>query len=234
MQRYPQLFLFFLLSPTCVLLPGVTHGQDIDWHQQSDPVRVVNIVDEPRHRTVHRDGQIRLLDVQINPGDTTLPHTHDAAILYTFISNGAGPLFGRVSSIVSYVEEQYTHRVSNEGPGLFRIIALTSYGEAMPENHEDRPDGLDIEPQLENPWFRSYRIELAVGESTVLQTHQNPSVVIQVSDGKVHVSRADGITAELAAMGDWTWRHPGSAYQISNAGEQTVSVVINEARRYSH
>lgn len=125
MQRY---LLVFLLSPIFVLLSGVTHSQDVDWHLQTDPVRVVNIIDEPRHRTVHMDGQIRLLDVQINPGDTTLPHTHDAAILYTFISNGAGPLFGRVSSIVSYVEEQYTHRVSNEGPGLSKRAWLQGHG----------------------------------------------------------------------------------------------------------
>jgi quercetin dioxygenase-like cupin family protein len=210
-----------------------SQAQDVDWHLQSEPLRVVNIVDEPRHRTVHRDGQVRLLDVQINPGDSTLPHTHDAAILYTFISNGAGPLYGRVSSIVSYVEEQYTHRVSNEGPGLFRIIALTNYGEAMPENHADRPEGLDTEPQLENPWFRSYRIELAPGQSSALQTHLNPSVVVQVTDGKVRVSREDGVITELTAMGDWAWRDRGSAYRISNVGELTISVVVNEARRRS-
>jgi quercetin dioxygenase-like cupin family protein len=214
--------------------PSNVRTPDPDWHLQSEALRVVNIVDEPRHRTVHVDGLIRLLDVQINPGDTTLPHTHDAAILYTFISNGAGPLYGRVSSITSYVEEQYTHRVSNEGPGLFRIIALANYGEALPESHADRPAGLVTQPQLENPWFRSYRIELEPGQSGALQTHHNPSVVVQVTEGLIHVSRPDGITSELTQMGDWAWREPGAVYQISNAGVQTVSVVVNEARRDSH
>ncbi len=190
--------------------------------------RIVNIVDEPRHRTVHLDGDIRVLDVQINPGDQTLPHTHDAAIMYTFISNGSGPLNGRVSSITDYVKESLTHQVENEGPGLFRIIALANYGPPVEKN--DLPQGL-ADPALENPWFRSYRIELAPGKSSAMFSHQNPVLIVQVNEGLAHISREDGITAELDAMGDWAWRNPASRYQIRNAGNTSVALVINEARR---
>lgn len=194
-------------------------------------LRVVNILEEPRHRIVHNDGDVWLLDVQINPGDTTLPHTHDSAIMYTFISNGEELLHGNVSSNTDYVEEEYTHRVSNDGPNLFRIIALANYGPPR-DGVMDEPDGLSAhEPTLENPWFRSYRIELGQGESTPLQTHQNPSVVVQVTEGMAHVSRNDGITRELDAMGDWAWRETESPYRVSNVGDGPVTVVINEARR---
>lgn len=193
--------------------------------------RIVQILQEPRHRTVHRDGDVYLLDVQINPGDRTLPHTHDAAILYTFISNGDGPLYGRVSGNTDYVEQNFTHAVSNAGPNLFRIIALTNYGTGLPGMSNDRPSGIDVEPQEENDWFRSYRLTLAPGETTSTQTHSNPSVVIQVGEGTVHVSREDGLTAELTAMGDWAWRNENSSYTITNRGRQPVDVVVNEARR---
>jgi len=193
--------------------------------------RVVPIIQEPRHRTMHLDGDIRVLDVQINPGDMTLFHTHDAAIMYTFISSGSGPSEGRISSNTDYVKESYTHQVANDGPGLFRIIALANYGPAMGSLSADRPDGLSGEPELENLWFRSYRITLAPGESSAPQTHHNPSVVVQVSEGLTHVTRADGITAELTANGGWAWREPHSAYQIKNMGTVPVELVINEARR---
>ena len=193
--------------------------------------RIVNLLQEPRHRTVHRDGDIYLLDVQINPGDTTLAHTHDAAIMLTFISNGDGPIGGRVSSNTDYVNQNSTHRVINAGPKLLRIIALTNYGPPMRGMAWDRPHGLTGEPQLENEWFRSYRIELAPGEETSEQHHLNPSVVVQVSDGLTHVTREDGITAELTEMGDWAWRNPESMFRIRNAGNIPVSVVVNEARR---
>ena len=83
--------------------------------------RIVNIRQEPRHRTVHQHGDIYLLDVQINPGDTTLAHTHDAAIMYTFVSNADGRRGGPVSSNTDYVDENVTRRVNNQGPHLFRI-----------------------------------------------------------------------------------------------------------------
>jgi quercetin dioxygenase-like cupin family protein len=193
--------------------------------------RIVNIRQEPRHRTVHRDGDVYLIDVQINPGDTTLAHTHDAAIMYTFISNGGGSQEGRVSSNTDYVSENFTHQVSNAGPNLFRIIELTNYGPPLAELTQDRPTGISVEPTLENEWFRSYRIELAPGATTTEQEHENPTVVVQVTDGKVHVSRPDGITAELDAQGDWAWRDPGNAFTIRNAGTTPVTVVVNEARR---
>lgn len=193
--------------------------------------RVVPILEEPRHRTVHVDGDIFLLDIQINPGDMTLPHTHDAAILYTFISNGEGPLNGRVSGNTDYIDENLTHEVKNEGPGLFRIIALTNYGAGVAASLQDQALGITAAPQEENPWFRSYRIRLEAGEETPIHEFINPNVIIQVTDGKVHVTRPDGIVRELSAVGNWAWRDPQSPYKIINRGLGAVELVINEARR---
>jgi quercetin dioxygenase-like cupin family protein len=196
-----------------------------------DPNRVVQILQEPRHRQVHRDGDIYVLDVQINPGDMTLQHTHDAAILYNFISTGTGPAGGRVSSNTDYATKNFTHQVSNEGPGLFRIIALTHYGPPLTDLKADRSTGMSGEPEIENPWFRAYVMTLPPGQSTQLQTHHNPSTVVQVTEGLVHVTRADGITSELTSMGSWAWRNARSAYQVRNVGTAPVKIVINEARR---
>lgn len=197
--------------------------------------RTVHILDEPRHRTVLDDGDIRVLDVQINPGDTTLAHTHDSPIMYTFISQGNGPTGGRVSSITDYRLEPFTHSVSNAGPNLFRIIAIAHFGEGEEGDAQltaNRPDGLAGDPTLENPWFRSYRIELEPGQETPVHRHRHDVLVVQVTDGSVvHVTREDGITAELTQMGDWAWRDMESSYRIRNAGSAPVTVVVNEARR---
>ncbi|MDT8428430.1 MAG: hypothetical protein RQ757_06660 [Pseudomonadales bacterium] len=230
--RYPScaaLLALAMLYPLASTAQESTAQQSKAQDEQYDLVRTVHIFDEPRHRTVHVDGDIRVLDVQINPGDTTLPHTHDAAIMYTFISNGDGPLYGRLSSVTEYASEPLTHRVNNAGPELFRIIALVNQGPPLADSN-DRP-AIAEEPALENPWFRSYRIELAPGQSTALRAHLNPGLIVQVAEGLVHVSREDGITAELNAMGDWAWRDAGSAFKVSNVGNTAVAVVINEARR---
>lgn len=227
-QRVTSIYVTALFTS---LLSGSLSGQQPpSGEAEFDRVRTVNILQEPRHRSVYTDGQLRLIDVQINPGDTTLPHTHDSAILYTFISNGQGPLNGRVSSTTSYVDEQFTHRVTNEGPALFRIIALANYGTPV-SVEAPAVAGLTEQAQLENAWFRSFRLELAAGESSSGFTHGYPVAIVQVSDGLLHITRADGITSELRAAGDWAWRDAGQAYQIHNKSDQPVSVVINEGKR---
>jgi quercetin dioxygenase-like cupin family protein len=119
--------------------------------------------------------------------------------------------------------------VTNSGTGLFRIIALLhdgTTGRAL----GGRPTGMTGEPQLENEWFRSYRIELAPGQSTNTLTHQNNVLIVQATPGRVEVSKPNGFGAELVGEGDWTWRNPGVAYTIKNAGTAPVSVVVNEGR----
>src|SRR5690606_39257409 len=112
-----------------------------------------------------------------------------------------------------------------------RIIALGNPGPAVPDTVQDQPQGMPSAPTVENPWFRSYRLELPPGSTSAPQTHINPSVVVQVTDGTVHVSRADGMTAELTEIGNWAWRVAGSSYQLHNPGNDPVTVVVNEARR---
>lgn len=193
--------------------------------------RVVHLLQEPRHRTVHQDGGIYVLDVQLNPGDQSLPHVHDSALLVTSISNGEGPTNGRVTANTDYATESLTHAISNAGPGLLRIIAMANLSPRSDPLTADPASGMQGEPTIENAWFRSYRIKLEPGAETSPLLLANPSVVVQVTEGKVHVTRGDGITAELDAMAKWTWRDANSTYQVRNVGGVPVELVINEARR---
>jgi quercetin dioxygenase-like cupin family protein len=232
MRQSPVRFSVIVCAPIVLWMLAAQaqpEGTPAEFIGQTEALRVVHILDEPRHRTVFRGDNIRLLDVQINPGDTTLPHTHDSPILYTFISNGQGPLNGRLSSITSYVDEPLTHRVNNPGPNLFRIIALANFGEPV-IGTADLPDGLDQTAELENPWFRAWRMTLEPGAESTLMRHHNPAFVVQVSEGELRVSRNDGVTKELLAAGDWAAIAVTQSYRLINSSAQAVTVVINEAR----
>ena len=192
--------------------------------------KVVHLLQEPRHRTVHNEGELYLLDVQVNPGDESFAHVHDQAILLTYISNGAGPRDGSVSANLDYATTPLTHKVANEGPGLLRILAFVNGGSGTRASN-DQPTGFTEAPQVENAWFRSWRFELAPGASTPLQKHQQAGFVAQGTPGLLHVTREDGITSELDAPGDWAWRKANMGYTVKNAGSAPVMVVINEGRR---
>ena len=193
--------------------------------------RVVHLLDEPRHRPVRQHGQLYLLDVRLKPGDESFAHIHDQAILLTYISLSGGPQNGRVGVNIDYATDPLTHKVSNDGPGLFHIMALVHDGSGDLISNNDEPSGMEIAPEIENAWFRSYRYELAPGETTAMQRHINPSFVILGNEGTVQVSREDGLARELAYAGEWAWREQGSAYQITNVGDSSVAIIVNEGRQ---
>ena len=192
--------------------------------------KVLHLLEEPRHRTVHRQGDLYLLDVQVNPGDTSFQHIHDQAILLTTIHTGRGPANGAVRSIPEYAYEPFIHNVSNDGPGLLRIIALVNGGKGVKDD-SDTPEGMRCDPDIENLWFRSYRLKLGPGEQTELQSHDNHTVVVQGSAGVIHITREDGLTRELDSAGNWEWREPGSPFIVKNMGDLPVIVAINEGRQ---
>ena len=192
--------------------------------------KVLHLLEEPRHRTVHRQGDLYLLDVQVNPGDTSFQHIHDQAILLTTIHTGRGPANGAVRSIPEYAYEPFIHNVSNDGPGLLRIIALVNGGKGVKDD-SDTPEGMRCDPDIENLWFRSYRLKLGPGEQTELQSHDNHTVVVQGSAGIIHITREDGLTRELDSAGNWEWREPGSPFIVKNMGDLPVIVAINEGRQ---
>jgi hypothetical protein len=192
--------------------------------------KAVHLLDEPRHRTVYHEEDFYLLDVQLNPGDESLEHIHDQSILLTRLSSSSGPLKGEVSAITEYASSTFTHNIRNEGDYLLRILALVNSSSGSVQQ-DDLPTGLTVLPQLEDQWFRSYRLELELEESTPIIRHQNSGFITQVSPGMIHIEREDGITEELRRPGDWEWQRGEIAYRLTNVGIEPVSVVINEARK---
>ncbi len=190
----------------------------------------VHLLDEPRHRTVYHEEDFYLLDVQLNPGDESLEHVHDQAILLTRLSSSSGPLKGEVSAVTEYASSLFTHSIRNDGDYLLRILALVNSSSGSVQQ-DDLPTGLNVLPQLEDQWFRSYRLELELEESTPIIRHQNSGFITQVSPGMIHIEHEDGITEELRRSGDWEWQRGEIAYRLTNVGNGPVSVVINEARK---
>lgn len=193
--------------------------------------KIVHLFEEPRHRTVLHEGQLYLLDMMMRPGDESFLHIHNQPLLLTYISLPAdGPQNGRLRSATEYATEEYIHKISNPGPNMYRIIVLAHDGNGQPLENNDAPSGIGLDPVVEDDWFRGYTYELAPAESTPMQHHMNPSVIVLGTEGVAQVSREDGITRELVHAGEWAWRVAGSSYQITNVGDTALIVSVGEGR----
>ena len=198
---------------------------------------------EPRHHVVYESPAMRVHDIQIPPGDTTLFHTHDTAILYVPIARstnrsqvlgaewtgGAAAAVpppptpvperpGPVNSVTTYVEKPYTHRVNNVGTTLFRLIGIANRtAGAGAAGAADDVSGLSAKPELENPWYRAHRIALAPGTATASHRHAS-----QVVDGD-----ADG----LAPWPSRARRGARSTAPAISAGSRPAATSMLQPRR---
>jgi len=97
----------------------------------------VPVAKEPRHKTVLLNNYIRLIDVHLKPGDTTLYHIHAAPSVVVFISksligtqdmSGKGLPSGEVlpgqTLFRDYEKEPVTHRVYNSGDNVFHVMDI--------------------------------------------------------------------------------------------------------------
>ena len=191
---------------------------------------VVPVHQEPRHRLVHAGSELRVLDVEIAPGDTTLFHRHDAPIAYVYISpaptkaqvlgqewGDAGtspePAIGSVLFNEAYATAPVEHRVTNPGEVPFRLIAILNRG-----------------PGQDDGWFRSSRRTLASQETWSWESHRRPVVVVQVSSGSVVVEPGTGPSSTLQSPGDFIVLQPEDRAHFRNSGNEPATFAIVEVR----
>src|SRR5688572_5399266 len=149
--------------------------------------------EEPRHRLLLTHEQVRVMDVKIRPGDTTLFHIHDVPALYVAVSaapvdiqlldgkwGGTHPAAdpgrkpGDVNVDTSYVRQPITHRVTNVGSRLFNLIAITN---SRTSPADAGPAELPGSLELQSRWFTQSRVRLSAGAARQWHSHPSPTIV---------------------------------------------------------
>ena len=238
---------------------------------------IVPVHHEPHHRQVFQYGPVRILDLQIPPGDRSWYHTHEWPVLYMTLSQSASRIqnlgsdwsgggaprrnpaaapggaagagqdaparaapprpaggFGaaarrapRATSTTSYVENPVTHRLENVGDGLFRAMVVVNET-AGNEASSVEAAGFDAEPELTNPWFRSYRVTLEPGAATATHRHETPVVIFQATEG---TGMASGpMSFEFNEPGQWAYYDTGAEHTIRNVGDGAIELLEIEVR----
>jgi quercetin dioxygenase-like cupin family protein len=153
---------------------------------------VVHVSREPRHRQVLATPDLRVLDVNVPPGDTTLFHEHTSDLALVRIGVTAtraqepgqpwGPARptgapGDVSA-TDYTGKPSVHRVENIGEGLYRLIAVENLREewGSPAPVSDPATVLVTESRA----FRLYRVTLGPQAEGATHRHAAPVVMVLV------------------------------------------------------
>jgi uncharacterized protein (DUF885 family)/quercetin dioxygenase-like cupin family protein len=139
-----------------------------------------------------------------------------------------GPPLLRATSTTSYYDQPITHRIQNGGDRLFRFMVVTNASPGDESAATPADDGFTSTPELNNRWFRAYRIKVAPGQSSEMHRHSTESVIVQISDGQ---ALAIGpMTWDLGEQGRWAWFDSGKEHQIKNTGTVPFEAIEVEVR----
>ena len=132
-------------------------------------------------------------------------------------------------SDLSYAEKPNTHRIRNDGPGLFRAMVVVNETAGGDETVTEEQAGFTDKSISSNKWFRAYRIVLNPGEKSAPHQHKAPVVILQDTAGKgVGVG---GMTFEFNEPGQWGFFDAGARHEMTNTGTERLELLEVEVRR---
>ena len=206
----------------------------------AQPQGVVPITAEPSHKIRFDNGRVRMYEVVLPKGGTSLMHEHGADNFTVFfrtaeVTNepygGGKPVaLTRTPGAVGFsstANGPYSHRITASGETAFHVIAMellspTPAGSAT----TDKRLGSAFKVALENPRGRAYRVNLAPGESTERFTRPAGSAIFAITAGRISES-VDGKPSRLWDFepAHFRWLENSEKVSVKNEGSTHVELV---------
>ena len=204
----------------------------------------VPVDQEPKHKTVFENDVVRVIDVQIAPGEITAYHIHilpsvvvyltkstnrsesfpDGAILTRDISPGQ-------SRWAPYDEKPLTHRVTNTGAGLFRVFDIELL--KKPSGSEPLPalTGAHLKPIWDERLARSSSIQLPAHAKTQIPASRCALLLVGIK-GSVQFSSSGSKAPASRGLkwADYQYFPPQSRLEISNPSGENAEAVLLELK----
>jgi hypothetical protein len=281
-----------------LLVAAAVHAQSVTWQSADEAGQgqapVMPVHQEPHHRQVFQYGPMRIIDLQIPPGDMSWFHTHEWPVFYLTVADsqtrtqilgeewgargrgagpgaagrgappagaapagappaggpppgaaraaappapgGAAPRAGgpprfrpRVMSDLSYADRAVTHRIHNNGTGLYRALGVINETQGGDESVTEEAAGFSGKAEMTNRWFRVHRVVVEPGQKTAAHQHKAPVVVLQDSAGKGVASGP--MSFEFNEPGQWGFFDSGARHEITNSGTERLELLEVEIRR---
>jgi len=196
----------------------------------------IHVRDEPRHHNVFENEFIRILDVYLAPGDTTLYHLHNTPSVFIMFTNTnvGSQIIGKqsqkganITGEVSYdnLNTPRTHRVWNEDTSWFHVmdIELTSTKQKK-----------DI-AVLQNSAFKllfneqqvnGYSIELKASSHMQLLPSASGYLLISKSKSAIEFKIDDAVQNRILKPSHYIWIEPGNKFGIKNMDNKAANFVL--------
>jgi hypothetical protein len=199
----------------------------------------VAVRDEPRHHPVLQNKYIRLLDVWLPPGDTTLFHIHATPSLFVILSNTitgsqikdsawsnglskAGTTWYR-----SFSPDILTHRVCNPDTVMFHVNDIELLSQYNPTSSAKKL--LPFPLEFNNEKATAYRLTGA-DINTEIINNRGPVIAELVSGNGVIFHNSTTNKINKIAAGKYLYIEPGTAFYFSATEKSNVEMILFEIK----
>ena len=195
--------------------------------QSNSPQNPVEISGEPRHHPKFENEYVRIWDVTVPAGDTTLWHAHrNDNVVVSF-----GDVNLRIETLgsdtverpwkfgeVRFTKATYVHRAKNIGTTDFHNFTIELL---KPPAGATLIKETGREPVIENERIRVFRVSLEPGQSGPMHTHTVPLVAIALTAAELEVTTKGKEQPERVSrpIGNVLWRSEPVTHSIKNVGK---------------
>ncbi len=191
---------------------------------------------EPLHRPVFSNGQIRILDVVMPPGDSSVFHIHHTPSLFIVFTNSrTGSMMldqlpeqgSTVAGTMLYenlsAPHTRTHRVWNMDKDTFHVMDI----ELLSDQAEFRQPPLTqkgLQLDIDTAYVRSYYLRLEKGQSFSLKEDKRDLLLISFDKALVNTGKGK----QPIASGSFWEISKGKSFSISNEGGASALFAVIE------
>jgi quercetin dioxygenase-like cupin family protein len=204
------------------------------------------------HKVAFENAQMRILSVDIAPGQTTTEHRHEYDIATISMNDGtetrtqpAGEAWtarppralGNVS-VTDHTGKPASHRIENTGKRNYQLFAIENRKKSG-WSTAAAASGIGMKMLQESRAFRSYEIQMTASSTQSSHTHTSPTIIVLLR-GKVMSDGPDAKAKEYAPApvglrqldqpGQWILVPPGDRHHLVRLGTTDARVVEIEVR----
>lgn len=183
-------------------------------------VAQILVHEEPLHRPVFQNDQIRILNVLLPPGDTTQYHIHHTPSVFIYFTStttgsqlqGSTPSTS-TSAVGSIIYENLAapnlriHRVWNMDKATLHVMDVELLYKDT--GFVEKPIGVrDLKLEIDTSWVRAYRLKVSDGKTIKLRNKNSSLLFIAINSSSIKMKQG-GKTLDQNLK-------PGSFFEIKS------------------
>lgn len=203
----------------------------------------VPVSKEPRHHPIFENNKVRILNVLLPPGDTSLYHLHSTPSVFISLSTtktaaqlkGGQPMpFGLSTQGNIWFENlspphTRIHRVWNEDVSAFHVVDVELFTDSS--SFSNRPVTFSHSKLIiDTSWVRVYKIELGKNDIVKFSKSKNSFVLITINNACAEIRQNSKLINEQAHEGDFVWINAGDKISITNKKEEKATFTLLEIK----